>query len=95
MEYSSQVDELMSKCVVTCKSVEGHEKLTQEEMYERPADVKITSNQVLRPECYKELIKVSHCMLIILDDTKSYVQKNNLVYEFEFNLKRDRRFCSR
>ena len=60
MEYSSQVDELMSKCVVTSKSVEGHEKLTQEEMYERPADVKITSNQVLRPECYKELIKVCY-----------------------------------
>ena len=51
----------MTKCMLTCISVEGHENPTQDEMYERYADAKITSNaipNVLRPEFFKELMKV-------------------------------------
>ena len=60
-EYAGQVDELMTKCTLTCMNVEGHEKPAQDEMYERHADVKITTpvpHQVLRPEFFKDLIKV-------------------------------------
>ena len=57
-EYSDQYDELVSKCTLSCIVFEGHEKPIQMEMYERPSEVKITSNLVLRPESYKDLLKV-------------------------------------
>ena len=51
----------MTKCILTFIKVEGHEKSAENEMYERNADVKITTrvqHEVLRPEFFKELIKV-------------------------------------
>ena len=57
-EYQGKSDELDSKCSMSCIVFEGHEKSIQMEMYERPSEVKITSNLVLRPESYKDLLKV-------------------------------------
>ena len=57
-EYQGKSDELESKCSLSCIVFEGHEKPIQMEMYERPSEVKITSNLVLRPESYKDLLKV-------------------------------------
>ena len=37
---------------------DGDETRPQDEMYERYTEVKITSNQLLRPELYKEKMKV-------------------------------------
>ena len=58
-EPSNKCDELVSNCKVSIIVFEGHEKPIQMEMYERPTEVKITSNLVLRPESYKDLLKVN------------------------------------
>ena len=55
--------ELVSSCKMSIIVFEGHEKPIQMEMYERPTEVKITSNLVLRPESYKDLLKVHEIMI--------------------------------
>ena len=62
-ESSNKCDELVSNCKVSIIVFEGHEKPIQMEMYERPTEVKITSNLVLRPESYKDLLKVYEIMI--------------------------------
>ena len=57
-EPLNKCDELASNCKMSIIVFEGHEKPIQMEMYERPTEVKITSNLVLRPESYKDLLKV-------------------------------------
>ena len=62
-ESLGKCDELVSSCKMSIIVFEGHEKPIQMEMYERPTEVKITSNLVLRPESYKDLLKVHEIML--------------------------------
>ena len=62
-EPLNKCDELVSSCKMSIIVFEGHEKPIQMEMYERPTEVKITSNLVLRPESYKDLLKVHEIMI--------------------------------
>ena len=70
MEYSEHTTELRSKCNLTSKVQEGHEKPIQKEAYEHPAKVvKVTSilpHEVLSPSNYKNLIKVCKIFVALL-----------------------------
>ena len=57
MVCEKEAQEMASKCVVTCQGISSDETRPQDEMYERYTEVKITSNQLLRPELYKEKMK--------------------------------------
>ena len=58
MVCEKEVQEMATKCAVTCQGTARDETKPQDEMYERYTEVKITSNQLLRPELYKEKMKV-------------------------------------
>ena len=58
MVCEKEPQDMDTKCVVTSQGITSDETKPQDEMYERYTEVKITSNQLLRPELYKEKMKV-------------------------------------
>ena len=79
-ECVEQASELVAKCMLTCIVFEGHEKPIQKEMYERHTDATITSNIVLRPESYKDLLKVTILLVSVTKLTLySFKQCRNLI----------------
>ena len=100
MEYSEHTTELRSKCNLTSKVQEGHEKPIQKEAYEHPAKVvKVTSilpHEVLSPSNYKNLIKVCKIFVALLQKIYGIVliklqwrRFNFIIFYFEFEGRKD------
>ena len=75
-EYVVQSSELVAKCMLTCIVFEGHEKPIQKEMYERHADARITSNLVLCPGNYKDLLKVKIILMFFSTTCFKFIPLN-------------------
>ena len=74
--------ELTTKCQMTCLAIDGHEKPAQDEMYERHTDIRFTSNQLLRPELFKEKLKVCYpdCLHLCNYKEEKIYTVNNFIY---------------